>query len=298
MTVDKKQFKSKTYYKWKERIKLIASYAFLIAVALFILIPFYVIFITSFKTRVEAISIPFTWLPREGWQLDGYANVLLTDASGGGAGPSTILRGFRNTMIITIPATLSGLLTSALSAYAFAKLRFRGKKVSFALLLATMMIPGIIMLVPSYMIYDALGLVDTFFPLIVPGMFGAAAAVFFLRQYFQGIPDELIEAARIDGMSEFGIFFKIMMPLSKPALLAQGILGFIGGYNDYFGPLLYLHNPKRYTLQIALAYFEGTYVFDWPTVMAGAVITLVPTIVIFLAAQKYFVEGITMTGIK
>lgn len=290
--------KSTFHYKWKSYLKNFTSYLILITLALFILIPFFVILMTSFKTRSDSIAIPYTWFPTEGWNFEGYINVLFSDVSGGGSATSTIIRGFMNTMIVVVPSTLVGLLTSALSAYAFAKLKFKGKKVGFILLVATMMIPGVIMLVPSYMIYDALGLVDNFFPLIVPGMFGAAAAVFFLRQFFQGIPDELIEAATMDGMSEIGIFFKIMLPLSKPALLAQGILGFIGGYNDYFGPLLYLHDPKRYTLQIALSYFEGTYVNDWPTVMAGAVITLVPTIVIFLVAQKYFVEGITMTGFK
>lgn len=290
--------KSKWRYKWKEYTKTILSYAFLVLLALFILIPFYVILVTSFKTRTDSLSIPFSWLPTEGWHLDAYVNVLFTDVSGGGSGVSSILRGFINTLMYITPPTLIGLLTSALSAYAFAKLKFKGKKVGFMLLLGTMMIPGIIMLVPSYMIYDRLGFTDSPIPLMIPGMFGAAAAVFFLRQFFQGIPDELIEAARMDGMSDIGIFFKIMMPLSKPALLAQGILGFIGGYNDYFGPLLYLRSPEKHTLQIALTFFEGTYVNDWPTVMAGAVVTLLPTIIIFLIAQKYFVKGITMTGFK
>ncbi|WP_025724393.1 carbohydrate ABC transporter permease [Acholeplasma granularum] len=290
--------KSKFHYKWKSYLQTILSYTFLILLSSFIIIPFYVIFITSVKSRADSLSIPFTWLPSQGWHFDGYFSVLFSDLSGGGDGTSTIIRGFMNTLIVVIPSTLIGLLTSALSAYAFAKLKFKGKKIGFGVLLVTMMIPGVIMLVPSYMVYDALGLVDSFFPLMVPGMFGAAAAVFFLRQFFQGIPDELLEAATIDGMGELGIFFKIMLPLSKPALIAQGILGFIAGYNDYFGPLIYLHDPKKYTLQIALSYFEGTYVNDWPTVMAGAVITLVPTIVIFLIAQKYFVQGITMTGFK
>ena len=282
----------------KKKFQTLLSYAFLITLSLFILLPFYVIVITSFKSRTDAINIPFNWLPQDGWHLEAYVKVLFSDVSGGGSGTSTILRGLINTLIITLPATTIGLFTSALSAYAFAKLKFRGKKLTFSLLIVTMMIPGVIMLVPSYMIYDSLNLVDTFFPLMVPGMFGAAVAVFFIRQYFQTIPDELLEAATMDGMGEMGIFFKIMLPLAKPALLAQGVLGFIGGYNDYFGPLLYLHSPRRYTLQIALSYFEGTYVNEWPTVMAGAVITLIPTVIIFLIAQKYFVEGIAMTGFK
>lgn len=288
---------NKRKHSVKENALLGFNYLFLIILALFILIPFYVILITSFKTPSDALNIPFTWFPKEGWHLTSFKTVLFSDASGGGGG-STILRGFMNTLIVVVPSTLIGLLTSALSAFAFSKIRFKGKNISFSMLLVTMMIPGIIMLAPSYMIYDALGLVDTFIPLMIPGMFGSAAAVFFLRQFFNGIPNELLEAAEIDGMSQLGIFFRIMLPLSKPALLAQGILGFVAGYNDYFGPLLYLHSPKKYTLQIALKYFEGTYVNDWPTVMAGAVVTLIPTIIVFIIAQKYFVEGIQMTGIK
>lgn len=300
MTMKKIDFKNyRTQQKIKSTFQLTVSYLFLGVLALFILIPFYIIVITAFKTNPEATTIPFTWIPRNGWNINSFREVLFDDVSGGGQGVSSILVGFKNTMIIIIPSTFMGLLTSGLSAYAFAKLRFKGKKIGFTLMLITMMIPGIIMLAPSYMIYDRLGLVgDKFFPLMVPGMFGAAAAVFFLRQFFQGIPDDLLEAAKIDGMNDLMIFFKIMVPLSAPAFIAQGILGLIGGYNDYFGPLLYLHEPSKYTLQIALRFFEGTNVGNWPTVMAGAVISIIPTILVYIIAQRYFVEGITMTGIK
>ena len=150
------------------------------------------------------------------------------------ASSTSIVEGFFNTLWIVIPPTVIGLMTSTLAAYAFAKMRFRGKNVMFGLLIATMMVPGIATLVPSYIIYDYLGITVSapFFPLMVPGMFGAAACVFFMRQAIFAIPDSVIEASRIDGIGPFGCFVKIVLPLVKPALLSQGVLGFVGGYND------------------------------------------------------------------
>ena len=206
--------------------------------------------------------------------------------------------GLLNTLLIVLPPTIIGLFTSSLAAYAFAKLRFKSKNFLFSVLLATMMIPGTIMLTPSYLLYDKIYWTGTAFPLMIPGMFGAAACVFFMRQFYMGIPTDLIEAAKLDGMGYFGIFFKIMVPLSVPALLAQGILGFIGGYNDYFGPYLYLTDPTMYTLQIALNSFQGTYASKWPTMMAGAVCALIPTLLIYILAQKYFIQGIATAGMK
>ena len=213
-------------------------------------------------------------------------------------GAPLLIRGFMNTLMIVLPPTILGLFCSAMSAYAFAKLRFKGKNVLFSALLMTMMIPGTIMLTPSYLIYNLLGWVDTPLPLMIPGMFGAATCVFFMRQFYAGIPTSLIEAAKLDGMGYFKIFWKIMVPLSVPALLAQGILGFIGGYNDYFGPYLYLQSPQWYTLQIALNSFQGTYSRNIPAMMAGALIALIPTLVIYIVAQKYFIEGIATSGMK
>lgn len=272
-------------------------YLVLAAFALWVLVPFYIIVVTSFKTNRESLSVPFSWFPRDGFHIDGYVKVLTADASGGG-GLSTIIRGFINTIWIVTPPTLVGLMMSSVSAFSFAKLNFRGKGFLFGFLLATMMLPNVIMLTPSYMIYDLIGWVDTPFPLMIPGMFGAAACVFFMRQFYMGIPTDLVEAAKLDGMSYLGIFFKIMVPLSVPALLSQGILGFIAGYNDYFGPLLYLHSPSMYTLQIALNFFLGTYSFDWQTVMAGAVTALIPTLIIYALAQRYFIQGIATAGLK
>lgn len=281
------------------RIKRIVSkviiYVVLVLFALWILAPFSIVLTTSFKTQAEASDLDFTFWPKD-FTTSAYKEVFTYAA--GGDGMPVVLRGFLNTLIIVIPPTILGLFCSAMSAYAFAKLRFKGKNFLFSVLLLTMMIPGTIMLTPSFMVYSLLDWVDTPLPLMIPGMFGAATCVFFMRQFYAGIPSSLIEAAKLDGMGYFRIFWKIMVPLSVPALLAQGILGFIGGYNDYFGPMLYLRDPEWYTLQIALNSFKGTYSRNYPAMMAGSVIALVPTLIIYIVAQKYFIEGIATSGMK
>ena len=288
------KIKTKTANK---KIADILTYIVLIFFSLVILVPFYIIMVTSFKDNIEAVAIPFTWIPKK-FNLEGYKQVLLNDASGGATGKSTVLLGFINTFKVAIPTTLIGLLTSSLAAYAFAKLKFRSKNLLFTILLFSMMIPGVVTLMPSYLIYDMLRLTDKFIPLMLPGMFGSATCIFFLRQYYSSIPDDLIDAAKIDGMSYIGIFFKVMIPLSVSALIAQGILWFVGLYNDYFGPLLYLWSPDKYTLQIALMFSVGLYSTDWAAVMGGCIVALLPMLILYLFCQKYFIEGIATTGLK
>lgn len=281
----------------KRTISQICIYVALIIFAIWILAPFSMVIITSFKTRKEASDPEFHFFPQK-WTFDGYKEVFTYVSGVDDSEIPVMIRGFLNTLIIVLPPTLIGLFVSAMSAYAFAKLRFKGKNILFSALLLTMMIPGTIMLTPSYMIYDMLNWVDTPLPLMIPGMFGSATCVFFMRQFYAGIPDSLIEAAKLDGMGYFKIFWKIMVPLSVPALFAQGILGFIGGYNDYFGPYLYLHEPQWYTLQLALTSFRGTYSSNTPTVMAGAIVALIPALIIYAVAQRYFIEGIATSGMK
>jgi len=237
----------------------IAIYVVLCLYTLIIVFPFSVVLLTSFKTWQDSSSLQFEWFPQGGFVLEGYKEVFKYRANMDSAMP-TLLKSFINTVLYIVPPTLIGLLTSSLSAYAFAKLKFRAKNIMYGVLLATMMIPGTIMIAPQFSIYDMLGWVDTPLPLMIPGMFGAAACVFFMRQFFSGIPDSLIEAAKLDGESYLGIFFRIMVPLSMPALIAQGLLGFIGGYNDYFAPYIYLHSSDLFTLQVALRAFAVTYV--------------------------------------
>ena len=283
--------------KAKRIVGKVFIYLALVIFAIWILAPFSIVIITSFKTWQEATDPEFSFFPKE-FTFQGYKEVFTYTASTGDFQMPVMLRGFINTFIIVIPPTILGLFCSAISAYAFAKLRFKGKNLLFGFLLLTMMIPGTIMLTPSYMIYDMIGWTNTPLPLMIPGMFGAATCVFFMRQFYSGIPTELIEAAKLDGMGYFKIFWKIMVPLSVPALFAQGLLGFIGGYNDYFGPYLYLQDPEWYTLQIALKSFQGSYSSNVPTIMAGSIVALIPTLVIYAVAQNYFIEGIATSGMK
>ena len=285
----------------KSKAKRIAGktcvYAVLIFYAIVIIFPFSVVLITSFKTWQDASALNFEWIPEGGFVLDGYRQVFTYRGNMDAALP-TLIKSFLNTLVYILPPTIIGLFASSISAYAFAKLRFRAKNIMYSLLLATMMIPGTIMIAPQFSIYAAIGWVDTPLPLMIPGMFGAAACVFFMRQFFMGIPDSIIEAAKLDGVGFVGIFFKIMVPLSVPALLAQGLLGFIGGYNDYFGPLIYLQSSDLYNLQIALKVFASAYGDEPNVVMAGTMAALIPTLIIYFIAQDYFIEGIAASGIK
>lgn len=272
-------------------------YFVLVLYAVIIVFPFSIILVTSFKTWQDSSSLTFEWIPANGFTLEGYKEVFSFRANPDSALP-TLVRSFINTVLYIIPPTVIGLFTSSMAAYAFAKLKFRAKNVMYSILLATMMIPGTITIAPQFSIYDAIQWVDTPLPLMIPGMFGAAACVFFMRQFFSGIPDSLVEAAKLDGESYIGIFFRIMVPLSVPALLAQGLLGFIGGYNDYFNPLIYLQSSEVQTLQVALRTFSTVYALKPSIVMAGTVVALVPMLIIYFFAQDYFIEGIAASGLK
>ncbi|MCC3372310.1 carbohydrate ABC transporter permease [Cohnella sp. REN36] len=271
-----------------ERIRKAAAYVFLICGSLVMAVPFLWMLSTSLKEQGAVFDMPPKWIP-EHWEWSNYSFVL---------GEANLLHGFMNTMIIVIPTTVIGLFTSALAAYAFARMVFPARNVLFVMLLATMMIPGVVTMIPAFIVYKSIGWVDSWLPLMVPGMFGAAAAVFFMRQFFMTIPSELEDAAMMDGLNPFWIFIRIVLPLSKPALVAQGIFGFLGGYNDFLGPLIYINSPEKFTLQLVLASFQGFYNAQWTYIMAGSVLALIPTVLLFFFAQRYFVEGITLTGMK
>ena len=286
--------------KKEEIIQKIISYVVLSLLALTVIIPFYILIVSAFKP-MGYIGFLENPSPFSGLNLNGFIKAFTgADATIGDNDTPTILVGLLNTLIITIPSTLGGLFISALSAYAFAKTKFKGRNVLFFIMLITTMIPGIVMMTPLVSIYTTLGLYNTLFPLIVPGMFGTAVCVFFLRQSFMAIPDDYIDAAKLDGIGHFRIFWKIVVPISLPSLVSQGILGFVAGYNDYLGPLLYLKGDSTYniTLQIALANFMGKSINSYQTLMAATVISLIPTVVIFIVCQKFFVKGITNSGLK
>ena len=183
-------------------------------------------------------------------------------------------------------------------AYAFSKIHFKGRNIWFFIVLSTMMLPGFVTLIPQYVIFAKLGLVNTYYPLIIPALLGSAFNIFLLRQFFKGIPDNYIEAAKLEGANHFQIFYKIGLPMVRPALLTVAIFSFNAVWNDFLGPLLYLNDERLYTLQLGLQVFQGQSTTQWNYLMVGAIIVLLPVILLFFFLQKYFIQGANILGDK
>jgi len=263
-------------------------YGLLVITALVILLPFAFMVSTSFKSHSEIYEVPFRWIPRRP-TLGSYEKALEQ---------ANLLRGLFNTLSIAIPSTLGGLLTASFAGFAFAKLRFPGRDQLFALLMSTMMLPAIVTLIPQFLGFARIGWVDTYWQLIVPGAMGTALATFMMRQYFKTIPDEVIEAAALDGANPLQTFAMIILPLAKPALVTLGVFGLKGAWNDYFGPLIYIASPEKMTIQQMIAGTQNAYGGEPGVLMAGATLAMLPLVVLFLFAQRVFVEGISTTGLK
>ncbi len=190
------------------------------------------------------------------------------------------------------------LFVASLAAYAFARLHFRGRHVAFSILLSTLMVPGIVTLIPLYIIYRQIGWVDTHYPLWVPRVLHSVFAIFLLRQFFKQIPQDLEDAAILDGASTFEVYWRIMLPQVMPALAAVGIFTFLDSWNDLFGPLIFLNSPDLQTLPVALKLFQGEFFSQVTVLMAGATISIIPVVLVYFSAQKYFLRGIVLTGLK
>ncbi|MHB0877262.1 MAG: carbohydrate ABC transporter permease, partial [Anaerolineae bacterium] len=205
----------------------------------------------------------------------------------------------RNTLFMTVMCIIGASASAAIVAFGFARLRFPGRDLLFLVLLSTIMIPEQVTLIPQYVLFRMLGWLDTYYPLIVPAFFGGGAFnIFLLRQYYMRLPLELDDAARIDGCSSFGIFRRILLPQSRPALGVIAIFLFMGNWNGFFLPLIYLNSPDKYTLALGLNLFRGTQYTAWNLLMAASTMTALPCIVLYFIAQRYFIQGIVFTGIK
>ncbi len=250
------------------------------------LLPFLWMVSTSLRALPEVIAAPFA-LPRSPlW--DNYPAVFEAVPFG---------RSYLNTIYVTLTRTVGVVLTSSMAAYAFARLRFPGREALFAAYLATMMIPSQVTMIPTFALMRLLGWRDTYAALIVPQL-TSAFGTFLLRQFFLTLPTSLEEAAVIDGCSPLGIFRHVILPLGKPALATLAVFTFLGAWNDFMWPLIMTDSPERFVLSVALSYLQQTNYTDWPRLMAGAVMTLLPVLAVFVAAQRTFVEGIALTGIK
>jgi len=204
---------------------------------------------------------------------------------------------FLNSLKITFFVVIAQLITSSMAGFVFSRLRFRGRDLLFGLYLATMMIPGQVTMIPNFIVMRFYNLVDTHWSLILPALV-SAFGTFLLRQFFLTIPMALEDAAKIDGCTPFGIYWRIFIPLSKPAMATLGVFVFMGTWNDFLGPLVYINTQSKMTLPLGLASMQGMYSTDWPVLMAGTVITIIPVIIIFLAAQDFFIRGVTLSGLK
>jgi len=205
----------------------------------------------------------------------------------------------KNTVTITFFAMAGQIMSASIVAYGFARMRFPGRDILFIVLLATIMLPPQVTLIPIFKIYTTLGWYDTFLPLTVPAFFGGGVfAIFLLRQYYMTIPIEMDEAAKIDGAGTFGIFTRIILPQSKPVLGVVAVFSFMGHWNDFLGPLIYLSDPTKRTLALALWSFQGEHAVDWHLLMAAATVVMFPLLVIFFCAQRYFIQGVVISGVK
>ncbi len=263
-------------------------YAVLIGGLVLLVGPFLWMLLGSFRPNRELKEVPPAWLP-ESPTLDNY-RTLFTELD--------FPTFFFNSTVVAVAITIGNLIFCSMLGYALAKLHFPGKRLIFALVLGTLMVPGVVTFVPLFVLVSNLGLVNTFPGLIFPFLAGPFG-VFLMRQFFQSLPDELIHAARVDGAGEFRIFWSIMLPLCRPALATLGILTFLASWNNFLWPLVVAQSEEKYTLPVALAiYAIGENNSDYGLLMAGSVAIIVPVLIVFLVLQKHFVRGIAMTGIK
>jgi len=264
------------------------TYVALYLISLIIVVPLLWMLLTSFKTDFDAINSPASPLPNP-FTPEAYATLATGDLP--------ILRWFANSVIAAAAQTAIILVTASAAAYALARLEFRGKKIVFGAIVATLLVPGVIFLIPNYLIVDNFGWLDTLWAVIVPGSAGAFG-VFFLRQFFISLPGEIEEAARVDGAGDFRIFWQIILPLSRPALATLAVLSFLTNWNDFIWPIYVLLSPENLTLQPGLSVLQGTYSTHFGIVMAGAVIASVPVLILFTLAQKQIVESVASSGVK
>ncbi|MBF8190197.1 carbohydrate ABC transporter permease [Nonomuraea sp. K274] len=265
-------------------------YTVLVALALVFVGPLLWALSTSLKTKPEATRLPPTLVPQEPTTA-AYATVFEGTTS------TPVLRWFANSLIAATLHMVLVLVVCSLAAYALARLEFRGKRLMFALIVGTLLVPGFVFLIPQFLIVDQLGWLDSLTVLIVPGAAGAFG-VFFLRQFFLALPRELDEAARVEGANHWHIFLRITLPLSKPALATLAVLSFLANWNDFIWPIFVIFSPEYFTLPPGLSILQGQYTIDYPVIMAGAALASVPVLILFALTQRYVIEGISRSGLK
>ena len=249
----------------------------------------YMVF-SSFMTKNQILSADFSIIP-DPWKFGKYTEVLQRPE---------FLRGVRNTLMVAIPVLVVGGFTSSLAAFSFSKLQFKGKNGIFLGLLATMMIPFAVVMIPQYVMFTKMQWTNSLLPLIIPGLFGNVGVIFFLRQNLTSIPSTLVEAAKIDGCGYFRIYYQIFLPQMKGALMTQLILWFMGIWNDYLAPTIFIQDDEWFTLQVVIRSFNSYYAVnsDYPLIMAASVLSILPTLLLFFFFQRYIIESVAISGVK
>ena len=265
-------------------------YAGLIALSIVFLAPLIWMVLTAFKTEEESAAVPPTFLPSQ-WSTESLDTIFEP------SGQTPVIRWFINSVIAALGMGAVVLLTAAPAAYALARMEFRGKRIVFGAIIMTLFVPPIIFLAPNYEIVDALGWLDTL-PAVIFPLAAGAFGVFFLRQFFLGLPRELEEAAMLDGATRFQVFVRIVLPLAKPPLATLFLLSVLTNWNDFLWPLYVLFNPERLTLAPGLALLQGANQTDYSLLMAGGLVASIPVLVLFVIAQRYIIEGVSRSGLK
>jgi multiple sugar transport system permease protein len=268
--------------------QLALRYAVLVGVSALFLFPFVVVLTTSLKPADEIFKLPPS-LGSDHWTLDNYRAAIEGMPFG---------RYLLNTAFISSVTVIGQLLSSSIVAYSLAKMRWRGRDALLLLIVATMMLPPQVTMIPVYLAWNKIGLTGTYLPLLIPQFFGLPFFIFMLRQFFRGIPEELLDAARVEGASDLRIYRSVVLPLARPALIALSIFAFMWAWTDFLLPLIYINDPEQYTLSIGLYSFFSEHGVEWGALMAAATLMSLPLIAIFLIGQRQFVRGVALTGIK
>lgn len=285
--IDAQSIQARRAKRWNNFLHTVGNHSLLIALSAIFILPLYLVLVISLmsKGQAETRSLwphPFIW--------HNYIEVFTA---------VPFLKWTLNTLFVSVMGTIGTVVSSVPPAYVLSRLQWKGRQTTFLIILSTMMLPGQVTMIPVYIIFAKLHWIPSFLPLIVPSFFASAFSIFLLRQFFTSIPDEISDAARIDGCSEFKLMMRIIVPLAKPAISAIALFAFLGSWNDFFGPLLYIvENQDLWTLGIGLNAFQGEHHVDTNMMMTASALFMAPVIVIFFFSQKVFIEGVTLTGVK
>ncbi|MGQ9600015.1 MAG: carbohydrate ABC transporter permease [Anaerolineae bacterium] len=272
----------------RKRLRIALSYTLAILIAILFLLPLLWMISSSLKPNYQVFEFPPRWLPHP-VQWSNYPEALTYVPFG---------RYALNTLFIAVMTIAGHLISCTLVAYAFARLQAPGKNILFVIMLATMMLPYPVTMIPIYIGFKMLGWVNSFRPLIVPAFFGSPFYIFLLRQFFLTLPPELEDAARVDGANTVQILWHIILPISRPAMATVAVFSFQAAWNDFLGPLIYLNDQSKYTVSLGLNFFRSSYDVRWGYLMAASLVTMLPVILVFLLAQRQFIRGIALTGLK